>query len=60
MENKNAPCFCCNKRATGCHGKCEEYQEFVMVRREKNRRIKEEKYANYMFPRSHETKFVYR
>lgn len=31
-----APCFGCEKRTLGCHGKCEDYLAFSAARREYN------------------------
>lgn len=33
-----APCFGCEKRTLGCHGKCEDYLAFSAARREYNDR----------------------
>lgn len=34
----DVPCFKCNERYVGCHGKCEKYADFV----ERNKKRREE------------------
>lgn len=32
---ERAPCLGCERRTTGCHGKCTDYQEWLLRRRKR-------------------------
>ena len=53
MSKTNNPCYLCEDRYPGCHGKCEEYLEFQHKRveqlRERKRRL--EKETDYLVAR---------
>lgn len=42
------PCFECEERYLGCHGKCEKYQAFTKERNN-NKKIRDELFASQMF-----------
>jgi len=42
---RNSPCYNCEKRITGCHNYCNEYQEFRLNR---NNLLKEQRKRNYL------------
>lgn len=41
LRKKDTPCYMCEDRVMGCHGKCEKYAKF----REENEKRKAEAYA---------------
>lgn len=42
------PCFECEERYLGCHGKCEKYQTFTKERNS-NKKVRDEIFASQMF-----------
>ena len=42
------PCFECEERYLGCHGKCEKYQAFTKERNN-NKKFRDEVFASQMF-----------
>ena len=42
----NPPCYNCIDRASGCHSKCEIYKSWNIERLAKERKIKENKFAD--------------
>jgi len=42
------PCFECEERYLGCHGKCEKYQSFTKERNG-NKKLRDELFASQMF-----------
>lgn len=39
MNFGNTPCKNCQDRVTGCHAKCERYQEWVIAKEERKNQI---------------------
>ena len=51
------PCFECEERYLGCHGKCEKYQAFTKERNSKKQK-RYEKFASQMFYSDETTKKI--